>query len=108
MGLAYDRYSLHMMQLVQEICVMGSNNVDKRLSTQTQSNLHLQYVSPSFVVSTNPESMKSASMSLDLILNTVSANHQVRIPSPHDDDGDEDGDDDGDDNGDDDGDDDIS
>ena len=52
--------------------------------------------------------MKSASMSLDLILNTVSANHQVRIPSPHDDDGDEDGDDDGDDNGDDDGDDDIS
>ena len=38
--------------------------------------------------------MKSASMSLDLILNTVSANHQVRIPSLHDDDGDDDGDDD--------------
>ena len=47
MGLAYDRYSLHMMQLVQEICVMGSNNVDKRLSTQTQSNLNLQYVNNS-------------------------------------------------------------
>ena len=35
----------------------------------------------SFVVSTNPESMKSAALSLDLILNTVSAKHQVRIPS---------------------------
>ena len=35
----------------------------------------------SFVVSTNPESMKSAAMSLDLILNTVSANHQVRMSS---------------------------
>ena len=35
----------------------------------------------SFVVSTNPESMKSAAMSLDLILNTVSANHQVRKAS---------------------------
>ena len=33
----------------------------------------------SFVVSTNPESMKSAAMSLDLILNTVSANHQVKF-----------------------------
>ena len=32
----------------------------------------------SFVVSTNAESMKAASMSLDLILNTVSAEHQVR------------------------------
>merc|ERR1719490_263033 len=30
-----------------------------------------------FVVSTNPESMKSAAMSLDLILNTVSADHDL-------------------------------
>jgi uncharacterized zinc-type alcohol dehydrogenase-like protein len=35
-----------------------------------------------FVVSTNPESMKSAAMSLDLILNTVSANHQVSTYIP--------------------------
>merc|ERR1719361_2036585 len=35
-----------------------------------------------FVVSTNPESMKSASMSLDLILNTVSANHQASTYIP--------------------------
>merc|ERR1712106_200506 len=30
-----------------------------------------------FVVSTDPESMKTAAMSLDLILNTVSANHDL-------------------------------
>merc|ERR1719357_1766110 len=35
-----------------------------------------------FVVSTNAESMKAASMSLDLILNTVSAEHQVSTYLP--------------------------
>lgn len=35
-----------------------------------------------FVVSTNPESMNSATMSLDLILNTVSANHQASTYLP--------------------------
>merc|ERR1719295_527680 len=35
-----------------------------------------------FVVSIDSESMKAASMSLDLILNTVSANHQVSTYTP--------------------------
>ena len=38
---------------------MGSNNVDERLSTQTQSNLHLQYVSHSFVVGYGSNSPQS-------------------------------------------------
>ncbi len=35
-----------------------------------------------FVVSTDPESMKAATKSLDLILNTVSANHQCEVYLP--------------------------
>merc|ERR1712218_113011 len=35
-----------------------------------------------FAVSTNPESLNSATMSLDLILNTVSANHQASTYLP--------------------------
>ena len=35
-----------------------------------------------FVVSTDPESMKAAAGSLDLILNTVSANHDVNTYLP--------------------------
>ena len=35
-----------------------------------------------FVVSTNPESLKDAGGSLDLILNTVSADHDINIYLP--------------------------
>ena len=35
-----------------------------------------------FLVSTNPESMKNSAASLDLILNTVSANHDINTYLP--------------------------
>jgi len=51
------------------------NKVVAISTSENKKDLALQKGADAFVVSTDPESMKASASSIDLILNTISANH---------------------------------